>query len=114
MLCLAGLFSINRRGESGRFCAFKALHNHQLLWHGSRLSNFAGIISKLVSQELLLTHTLTITCTCCYDEIKGTQDLKIYSHADSQILSQGLLTVLLLPAIVIALGIIAEQLVTGD
>ena len=36
-----------------------------------------------------LTHilTLTITCTCCYDEIKGTQDLKIYSHADSVILS---------------------------
>ena len=33
------------------------------------------------------THTLTITCTCCYDEIKGTQDLKIYSHADSLILS---------------------------
>jgi len=45
-LKMAGLFSINRRGESGRFCAFKALHNHQLLWHGSRLSNFAGIISK--------------------------------------------------------------------
>ena len=34
-----------------------------------------------------LTHTLTITITCCYDEIKGTQDLKIYSHADSQILT---------------------------
>ena len=33
------------------------------------------------------THTLTITCTCCHDVIKGTQDLKIYSHADSQILS---------------------------
>merc|ERR1711865_655086 len=33
------------------------------------------------------SHTLTITCTCCYDEIKGTQDLKIYSHADSLILS---------------------------
>ena len=32
------------------------------------------------------TRTITITCTCCYDEIKGTQDLKIYSHADSQIL----------------------------
>ena len=26
-------------------------------------------------------------CTCCYDEIKGIQDLKIYSHADSLILS---------------------------
>ena len=34
------------------------------------------------------SHTLTITCTCCYDEIKGTQDLKIYSHAHSLILSR--------------------------
>ena len=33
------------------------------------------------------SHTLTITCTCCYDEIKGTQDSKIYSHAHSLILS---------------------------
>ena len=34
------------------------------------------------------THTLTITCTCCYDEIKGTQDLKTCSHADSLFLSR--------------------------
>ena len=33
-----------------------------------------------------LTHILTITCTC-YDEIKGIQDLKICSHADSFSLS---------------------------
>ena len=33
------------------------------------------------------THALTVTCICYYDEIKGTQDLKIYSHAHSQILS---------------------------
>ena len=37
-----------------------------------------------------LTHTLTITCTCCFDGIYGAQDLKIYSHADSPILSQPL------------------------
>ena len=34
-----------------------------------------------------LTHTLAITRTCCYDGINGIQDLKIYSHADSLILS---------------------------
>ena len=34
------------------------------------------------------SHTLTINCTCCDDEIKGTQDLKIYSHAHSLILSR--------------------------
>ena len=33
------------------------------------------------------THTVTIPCTCCHDEIKGIQDLKIFSHADSLILS---------------------------
>ena len=33
------------------------------------------------------SHTLTITCTCCYDEIKGAQDLKIYSHAHSLVLT---------------------------
>ena len=34
------------------------------------------------------SHSLSITCICCFDEIKGTQDLKIYSHTDSQILSR--------------------------
>ena len=29
------------------------------------------------------SHALLISCTCCYDEIKGNQDLKNYSHADS-------------------------------
>ena len=45
--------------------------------------------SPTASDSLSLphTHTLTITCTGCYDEIKATQDLKIYSHADAQILS---------------------------
>ena len=35
------------------------------------------------------THTLigTLHYTCCYDEINGIQDLKIWSHADSLILS---------------------------
>ena len=42
--------------------------------------------------RLSLTHThttliSTLHYTCGYDEIKGTQDLKIYSHADSLILS---------------------------
>ena len=34
-----------------------------------------------------LTHTLIITCTCCYDEINEIQNLQICSHADSLILS---------------------------
>ena len=39
-----------------------------------------------LSSLFTYSHTLTITCTCCYDEIKGTQDPKIYSHAHSLIL----------------------------
>ena len=41
------------------------------------------------------THTLALIITshhaCCYDEIKGTQDVKIYSHADSLILALALI-----------------------
>ena len=59
-------------------------------------SNEAAERQLTEQQELLVTnqqvhshslsysysHTLPITCTYCYDEIKGTQD-QIYSHADS-------------------------------
>ena len=67
------------------------------LFHCLRLSLFSIYLLLFLSQSLclVLSHCLflsmslsfSITCTCCYDEIKGTQDLKIYSHADSQILS---------------------------
>ena len=40
-----------------------------------------------LSTLCLHSHSHTLTCTYRYDEIKGTQDLKIYSHADSLILS---------------------------
>lgn len=37
-------FEIDREGEGERFK--KDIHNHQLLWHGSRLTNFVGILSQ--------------------------------------------------------------------
>ncbi len=37
------VFKISRNGESEKF---KSLHNRQLLWHGSRLTNYAGILSQ--------------------------------------------------------------------
>uniref|UniRef100_A0A8C2EQZ9 Poly [ADP-ribose] polymerase n=1 Tax=Cyprinus carpio TaxID=7962 RepID=A0A8C2EQZ9_CYPCA len=40
------IFKINREGESQRFRPFKELHNRQLLWHGSRTTNYAGILSQ--------------------------------------------------------------------
>ncbi|XP_059217657.1 poly [ADP-ribose] polymerase-like [Stomoxys calcitrans] len=39
------IFKVSRQGEARRYKPFKKLHNRRLLWHGSRLSNFAGILS---------------------------------------------------------------------
>ncbi|XP_051881055.1 poly [ADP-ribose] polymerase 1 isoform X2 [Pristis pectinata] len=40
------IFKIKRQGEEQRFQPFSELHNRQLLWHGSRTTNFAGILSQ--------------------------------------------------------------------
>ncbi|CAF4279143.1 unnamed protein product, partial [Rotaria sordida] len=45
-LKLKELFKIIREGEDDRFQKWKKLKNHQLLWHGSRITNFAGILSQ--------------------------------------------------------------------
>jgi len=39
------IFKVARHGEARRYKPFKKLHNRKLLWHGSRLTNFAGILS---------------------------------------------------------------------
>ena len=39
-------FEISREGEEARFAPFQSDTNRQLLWHGSRLSNFVGILSQ--------------------------------------------------------------------
>ena len=33
-------------GEAERFKPFNKLHNKRLLWHGSRLTNWCGILSQ--------------------------------------------------------------------
>jgi len=40
------LFEIKRFGEEQKFYPFKQLHNRMLLWHGSRVTNFVGILSE--------------------------------------------------------------------
>ncbi len=45
-LKLRELFKTIREGKSDRFKKFQTLDNHQLLWHGSRTTNFAGILSQ--------------------------------------------------------------------
>ncbi|XP_044025621.1 poly [ADP-ribose] polymerase 1 isoform X1 [Siniperca chuatsi] len=40
------IFKIVREGERQRYRPFEELHNRQLLWHGSRTTNYAGILSQ--------------------------------------------------------------------
>ncbi|KAM3962867.1 poly-(ADP-ribose) polymerase [Aphomia sociella] len=39
-------YKVVREGEDKRYKPFKKLHNRRLLWHGSRVTNFAGILSQ--------------------------------------------------------------------
>uniref|UniRef100_A0A1A9WQP6 Poly [ADP-ribose] polymerase n=1 Tax=Glossina brevipalpis TaxID=37001 RepID=A0A1A9WQP6_9MUSC len=42
---IGDILKVSRQGEARRFKPFKKLHNRRLLWHGSRLTNYAGILS---------------------------------------------------------------------
>ncbi|XP_043064418.1 poly [ADP-ribose] polymerase isoform X2 [Drosophila ficusphila] len=42
---IVDVFKVARQGEARRYKPFKKLHNKKLLWHGSRLTNFVGILS---------------------------------------------------------------------
>jgi hypothetical protein len=44
-LTLEAAFAVERAGEAARFSPFTQLPNRQLLFHGSRLANFVGILS---------------------------------------------------------------------
>lgn len=43
---IVDVLKVRRHHEELRYKPFKKLHNRKLLWHGSRLTNFAGIISQ--------------------------------------------------------------------
>lgn len=45
-LDIEDVYTVKRHGEDKRFKPFKKLHNRKLLWHGSRVTNFAGILSQ--------------------------------------------------------------------
>lgn len=62
-LKLKDLFRIERDGENERFQKCQNLSNHQLLWHGSRTTNFAGILSqglRIAPPEAPMVSDLTI------------------------------------------------------
>ena len=41
------VFKIERKGESERYEKNSKMSNRKLLWHGSRITNFAGILSQV-------------------------------------------------------------------
>jgi poly [ADP-ribose] polymerase len=45
-LVVKNIFKVKRGNEESQFENFKSMHNRKLLWHGSRLTNFAGILSQ--------------------------------------------------------------------
>lgn len=45
-LDLMEVFKITRKGESKRYKPFAGFDNRMLLWHGSRLTNYVGILSQ--------------------------------------------------------------------
>ncbi|KAG0004927.1 Poly [ADP-ribose] polymerase 2 [Entomortierella chlamydospora] len=47
-LVIEDVFDLDRQGEQERFddTGFSKFHNRRLLWHGSRLTNFVGILSQ--------------------------------------------------------------------
>ncbi|XP_066587156.1 poly [ADP-ribose] polymerase [Prorops nasuta] len=45
-LVIEDVFCVTRQGEERRYKPFKKLNNRQLLWHGSRVTNYAGILSQ--------------------------------------------------------------------
>lgn len=44
-LDVEAIYKVKRSGEARRYKPFKKLHNRRLLWHGSRLTNYVGILS---------------------------------------------------------------------
>jgi len=45
-LSVEGIFEIDRAGEAERFEPFTKLPHHRLLWHGSRTTNYIGLLSQ--------------------------------------------------------------------
>ena len=63
------IFRVSRHGESKRYKPFSKLANRMLLWHGSRTTNFAGILSQvsgkvLSSPEATPTHIFSCLRVC--------------------------------------------------
>jgi hypothetical protein len=45
-LQIVDIFTVEREGESEKYSKSSSIHNKRLLWHGSRATNFMGILSQ--------------------------------------------------------------------
>lgn len=54
------VFTIARCGERKRYKPFSKLDNRMLLWHGSRITNYAGILSQVRPHPLTTPTFYTI------------------------------------------------------
>lgn len=43
---LEGIYEVEREGEVDRFAPYAKMPHHRLLWHGSRITNYIGILSQ--------------------------------------------------------------------
>ena len=74
------IFKVAREGEDVRFKPFRKLHNHRLLWHGSRTTNYAGIISqglRIAPPEAPSVSTCA-TCSGCDRLLSAALQLYVY------------------------------------
>ncbi len=49
---IKNIFAIERRGEVERFESWKKSGNRLLLWHGSKVSNFMGILAQGLKSKM--------------------------------------------------------------
>ena len=50
------VFSVARHGEKKRYKPFSKMGNRMLLWHGSRTTNYVGILSQVRPHPPNSTH----------------------------------------------------------
>ena len=87
-----GLGACMPNAGGGHFCRWgqevvcMALFSHTNISLQSFLLFTLHVVFHFSPRGSSLLFPIPTACTCCYDEIKGTQDLKICSHADSLIL----------------------------
>ncbi len=58
------VFKVDRKGEGKKYKSFSKLHNRQLLWHGSRKTNFVEILSQVCCVSHIWGVSCIVVCVC--------------------------------------------------